>query len=71
MTLPVNLQGDDALTNSPLNQIVNSALNNPTILADDPTTANGILKENRLGFYSGNLFITIESTTYKIALTAV
>jgi len=54
-----------------LNGIMDSALSNPLILEREPTTTNGDLKESQLGYFSNALYLVINSTTYKIALTAV
>jgi len=51
--------------------LMDSALGNPQVMTTSPTTANGLLKENNLGFDGTNLFLTIEGTTYRISLTAV
>lgn len=54
-----------------LNQIMDSALSNPIILEREPTTANGDLKENQVGYYSSKLYITIQGNTYYLTLTLV
>ena len=40
-------------------------------LPSAPTTANGFVKENQWGIYSGVIYFTRLGTTYKITPTAV
>lgn len=62
----------DPETQSLLKGIMDGALNVPIIFTDtEPTTSNQILKEGLLAFYIGNLYLTLQGTTYKIALTIV
>ena len=51
--------------------IFDGTLNTPFQTSVAPTTSNQIVKENQLAFYSGNLYITINGSTYKITLTSV
>lgn len=64
-------KGLNTETENLINNIMDSALGTPIILDSSPTTAGAELKENNIGFDGTNLFITIQSTTYRISLTAV
>lgn len=64
-------KGVNTETENLLNNMMDSSLGNPIVLSSAPTTSGGELKENNVGFYSGNLYITVEGTTYRISLTAV
>lgn len=68
MTLNINSK---ATPDSFEKQVIQEALGNPLELNREPTTSNGDLKGFQIGFYSGNLYINIFGTTYKISLTQV
>lgn len=67
-TLPDGISADERIF---FNSLLDGALGNPQIMDTSPTSANGLLKENNFGFDGSNLFITLQGTTYRIALTAV
>lgn len=71
MPLPIILQGEDAKAGNPLSEIKDLAMGIPIILDSAPTTANGLLPEGRWGIYSTNLYISINGSTYRWALTLV
>ncbi len=54
-----------------LQYIFDEALGSPIVLDAAPTTAGGELETNQIGYYSNNLYINIQGTLYRIALTAV
>lgn len=68
ITLPTDVSSDEVVF---YNTLLDTTLGNPIILDSTPTTANGLLKENNLGFDGSNLFITLQGTTFKLSLTAV
>ena len=71
MPLSINLQGDDALPNNPLKEIVKSAI---TFIQLDsaPTTAGNQLPKNLdAGFFGDNLFINLNGTVRRFNGTAV
>jgi len=68
LMLPDKISADERIY---LNGLMDGVLGNPQIMTTSPTTANGLLKENNLGFDGTNLFLTIQGTTYRIALTSV
>lgn len=67
-TLPDGISADERIF---YNSLMDGALGNPQILSVAPSTSVGELKENNFGFDGTNLFITLQSVTYKIALVAV
>ena len=68
MILPGDISADQEVF---YKSLLDSALGNPIILEAAPTTADGKLKENQLGFYGTNLYITLNGTTYKFTGVAV
>lgn len=68
MIVPGNISPDQEVFYKTL---MDESLGNPIILDAAPTTADEKLKENNIGFYGSNLYITLVGTTYRIALTAV
>lgn len=68
LQLPDGIKADQQFF---LNNLMDGILGNPQILDSSPTTAGEQLSENSLGFDGTNLFITLQGTTYKLALVAV
>lgn len=73
MPLPITLIGEEAQANSTVKQIVQLAMGVPLVLDAAPTTSNGLLPEGRWGILESTdvLYISINGTTYSVALTAV
>lgn len=64
--------GDDSKPDSPIQKIINGALDIPFELSDAPNTAgNELPTHGDVGYHGSFLYINLGGTTYKLNITAV